>query len=104
MHSECPSDQAVEEHAWREVSSAPELLWSSGASQQQQLLAIPLIYQPLVKDLVAPGIGSFLTADGFCCMQETLDVPVPVVQPVTQVSSSECVSLHSVWLTLLTRE
>lgn len=88
MPFSCLSDQACDHIESTVAANArlPETFWTSSSAQEEQLIAMPAAYQPLVKDLEAPCIGDLLHADGLCAMDETLEVPVPVVQPVVQVS------------------
>eukprot|EP00878_Enallax_costatus_P018125 GHUV01019070.1.p1 GENE.GHUV01019070.1~~GHUV01019070.1.p1 ORF type:complete len:584 (+),score=148.65 GHUV01019070.1:628-2379(+) len=82
----CHPDQDLQPLINSEVAAnaLPEVFWSSSNEEQEHLITMPAVYQPLVKDLDAACIGTLLGAEGLCDMDETLDVPVPVVQPVAQ--------------------
>lgn len=66
--------------------------------QEQQLFAMPAMYQPRVKDLEAADISSMLSGeDGLCGLEtEATAIAVPVVEPV-EVRGAACKHGGGVW-------
>jgi hypothetical protein len=75
-----PTPRQQQQQAW-DGSSGRQL---TAAEQQEQLFAMPAVYQPRVKDLEAPDFSSMLSGEeGLCSLEtEAATIAVPVVEPV----------------------